>query len=204
MKTGVSPTVLVLVTLITATSTLIAAGIAGWIAARNTKKSLQNAAETLDKSLAHAAAMAALDRAADKAAQHRASRRQAYVTFMTAAAETYRALGQLHEAGERKSLTPESFKELREMGRQCGARLTDAHGTVQVEGPVHMTESAQSVATLMRRAHRLLGEVYVGLLKEGSEGLKEEQLVEVKSAMKKASAALTSFTEAARQTLEKA
>lgn len=146
--------------------------------------------------------MAQLDRVADKAAQHRTSRRQTYVSFMTVGVETYRAYNDIHLAWRRGKLDASEYERLSEVGIQCGRRLIDARGAVQVEGPEGMADKAETLTELLRNLSRVTAEVYRPLAKEGNGGAKDEQLSIVEEAGRAASNSLGAFVKSARETLD--
>ncbi|WP_406401108.1 hypothetical protein OH805_18895 [Streptomyces sp. NBC_00879] len=204
MKSGVSPTVLVLVALITALASLIAAAIAGWIAARNTRKSLKNAGETTDKTLAHAAAMADLDREADKAAQLRSARRTAYAAVLTTAHE---ARQELRDLAARRVMTHAELQRHRAAVRDAAIRMVPTISLVDIEGPTEVSDAAHAIQANFSAVITAVNEAVKATAPANQSGgektwvLSEEGRAKARELLKTTNDLLVSFRAAARDAL---
>ncbi|MER7177597.1 hypothetical protein [Streptomyces mesophilus] len=145
MKSGVSTGVLLMVAAITATAALIGALGSAWIAARSTRKSMEQAAEEAET-----------NRKSIKDAQHRASRRDAYAAFMVAGAGALRAA----EALADDVSDHDAFKKVQQAAIKALDRAINATALVSLEGPQSVADHALEAQRHFRLAMDTITSVY--------------------------------------------
>ncbi|WP_158806268.1 MULTISPECIES: hypothetical protein [Streptomyces] len=185
MNSGVSSATLITVSVITAASSLIAAGITALIAYLIAKRNLT-----------HAADMAAADREAKAAEQYRITKREAYAAYSTAALTTLRDCAMVKGALK----APRTKQELD--SRRTTAR--DSYNAMVVTlGMVRLEDSAGDVtnrATTLQQMISLYIESMAKHLRPDATAT-QEQITEVEQARVAASTALSAYERVARADL---
>ncbi|MEF9524311.1 hypothetical protein [Streptomyces sp. RB13] len=187
MQSGVSPSTLITVAVITAVSSLAASAVTALVAYFIAKRNLT-----------HAAGMAELDRAAQLKQQQRTARRDAYAAYVTATLNTLRDTTMLRN--RRESLeSAEEWAKARGPARDSYNEMVIAQGVVKMEAPEPLAKEAEEV--------RICTQAYLRGIERFTtpgieENVREEERIASRAAGNKAFAALNTFTNAARADLE--